>query len=513
MKIVTAGEMKNLESKSFELYGIDGALMMEHAAISLYLAIEEEIGNLSGKKILVIAGKGNNGGDAFSAARTFIEAGANVKVYLALGEPTGELPRKNLSILIKLGMECKNYSKENSKEFVDDLKWSDLVLDGILGTGTNGTISDELGNLIDLVNENSKFTVSIDLPTGLNADGEASSNRCIMADMTVTFGFIKRGMLFYPGRTACGKIKIGKIGIPQKLIDSQFFEGELTTFDDAKMLLPTRPKLSNKGTFGKVLIISGSSQYTGTPVMVSLGALRVGAGLVFATVPAPFNTVITSSLPEAISIPLDEEKGFISTKSIETIDEFAEKASVIAIGPGLGDHDESVEVIKHVLSKFNDKPMIIDADGLTLISKDIEGIKFNDRMIITPHPGEFSRLTSINAGMILSNPVKYAREFARSKNVNVLLKGPTTVIAMPDERYTLNITGNTGLAKGGTGDVLTGMIAGFAAQGMDVFHAAQLSAYIHGRTSELYSKDKSEASMLPRDLVELIPQILYELSQ
>ncbi len=511
MKIVNSEEMKMLESAA-KTYGIDEILMMEHAAISLYLSMEEEFGNLTGKKILIVAGKGNNGGDAMAIARNLLETGAIVKVYLVLGEPSGELAKKQLSILRNLGVICKILPDGQTlvEDIVDDIKSSDIIIDGLLGTGAKGKPNGELEKFIDIINENSKFTVSVDVPTGLNCDTGNILGTCIHADMTVTFGFMKIGMLLYPGKEFCGKVKIGKIGIPCGLENE--LKGEITTFDDAKSLLPKRPRFSNKGTFGKVLIISGSANYTGTPTMVSYSALRVGAGLATAAVPEPFNAIVTSRLPEAISIPLPSKNGYISEKALDLLGDLAEKADVVAIGPGLGMDDGVKECVKWIISNVK-KPLVIDADGLNSIKGEVKNLHFNERMIITPHPGEFSRLISTEIFKILKAPVKYAIDFAVSEGVNILLKGPTTVIAQPDGKYFLNATGNTGLAKGGTGDILTGMIAGFMAQGLNAIDAARLAAYIHGRSAEIYAKNKNEASMLPEDLIDIIPDVLFDLNR
>jgi len=509
LKIVNDDEMREIESKALD-YGIDGALMMEHAASSSYVAIKEELESLGRKKFLVLAGKGNNGGDALALARYLLESGATVKVCLVLGEPSSDLAKRNLLILTKLGVECVRYAKnyDLAKDIID----ADVVVDGILGIGFKGQIEAELSKVIEMVNAHSKYTISIDVPTGIDANTGQISQNCIKADMTITFGFSKTGLLLYPARSYCGKVRVEKIGIPQQFLESIELKGEVTTFEDAKKLVPKRPAFSNKSTFGKVLILSGSSNYTGTPSMVAMGALRVGAGLVIVATPSPFNTVVTSNLPEAIAIPLPDVN-FISSKSIDTIDKIAENADVIAIGPGIGTEKATEAVVEHVVNTWKDKYFVIDADGLNLISKAFDRYRFNQKTILTPHPGEFARLTSQSVTEIISDPVKHALELSKMKNVTVLLKGPTTVISKPDGKYAINVTGNSALAKGGTGDILTGMIAGFMAQGLSAFDAAKLSAYVHGKAAEIYSQNKSEASMLVRDLADLIPQVLKSLSQ
>ncbi len=512
MKIVSKEEMKALEIENANRYGVDEWLMMEHAAISLFLAVEDEMENLYGKNVLVVAGKGNNGGDAMASARNFIEAGCNVEVLLALGEPTGKLPKKHLEILKKMGIRVEKYESSNKEKVKVMIQNADVVLDGILGTGASSLVSDELKMLIDLINEYSKYTVSVDLPSGLESNTGKILGRSIQADMTVTFGLLKSGMLLYPGKEYCGKIKIGRIGLAPALMKEMNLKGELITFNDAKNYLPYRPRQSHKGTFGRVLIISGSRKYTGAPVLVVSGALRVGAGLVTVGVPQPFNTVVTSTMPEAISFPLPAtQDGFLAVNARQNIEALMEKADVLAIGPGLGTNFETGEVIKWLISTF-DKPIILDADALNLLSKDIENVTFSQKMAITPHPGEFARLISKDVKEIISNPVKYAVDFAVQKNVHVLLKGATTVIATPDGRYYLNVTGNTGLATGGSGDVLTGMIAGFVAQKVSLENALKLAAYVHGRAAELYAEKNNEASLIPQDLVDNIPKVLKELT-
>ncbi|WP_456399140.1 NAD(P)H-hydrate dehydratase [Mesoaciditoga sp.] len=512
MKIVSKEEMKALEIENSNKYGIDEWLMMEHAAVSLFLAIEDEVKDLHNKNVLIIAGKGNNGGDAMASARNFIEAGSNVEVLLAFGEPSGKLPQKHLNILKKIGLRIEKYDpskKELAKAMVES---ADIVLDGILGTGASNLVPDDLKELMKIVNENSRYTVSVDLPSGIESNTGKVLGQSIAADMTVTFGMLKSGMLFYPARQMCGKIKIGKIGFPPRLIEDMKLKGELITFNDVKKIMPTRPRLSHKGTFGRVAIIAGSRKYTGAPILVVSGALRVGAGLVTVGMPEPFNTIVTSVMPEAISYPLPAtQDGFITVKARPKIEELTNKANVLAIGPGIGTNFETGEVVKWLISNF-DKPIILDADALNLLARDVDSVEFSENMAITPHPAEFSRLISKDVNTILSNPTKYALEFAVKRHVNVLLKGATTVIATPDGRYFLNVTGNTGLATGGSGDVLTGMIAGFVAQGVKVEDALKLAAYVHGRCAEVYSQENDEASLIPQDLIDNIPKVLKELN-
>ncbi len=511
MKIVSKEEMKALEIENSTKYGVDEWLMMEHAAMALFLAVEDEMGNLNGKRILILAGKGNNGGDAMACVRNFLEAGAEVQVLLTMGEPKSKLAQKHLSILRKFGVPIDKY--ENSK--LDVIKVmvqnADVVVDGMLGTGASQLVSDDLAALMRIVNEYSTYTVSVDIPSGIESNTGKVLSESVIADMTVTFGMLKRGLLFYPARERCGKVKLGKIGLPSFLLDELDLKGELITAQDVKNLLPKRLAFSHKGTFGRVAIIAGSSKYTGAPVLTVSGALRVGAGLVTVGVPSPYNTVVTSALPEAISFPLPAtQDGFLAVQARQNIESLLEKADVLAIGPGLGTNFETAEVVKWLISTF-DIPIILDADALNLIAKFVDNLKFSENMAITPHPGEFSRLTSKSVKEILSNPVKYAVEFATQKGVNVLLKGATTVIATPNGRYFLNVTGNSGLASGGSGDVLTGMIAGFIAQGVKVENALKVAAYVHGRCAEMYAKENDEASFIPQDLVDTIPQALKEL--
>jgi hydroxyethylthiazole kinase-like uncharacterized protein yjeF len=435
-----------------------------------------------------------------------------VEVLLAFGEPSAKLAQKHLEILKKMGIRVEKYDSSKKEEVKDMIQSADVVLDGILGTGASNLVSDDLKALMELINENSKYTVSADLPSGIESNTGRVLGQSIVADMTVTFGMLKSGMLFYPAKERCGKIKIGKIGFPPHLIEDIDLKGELITFNDAKRYLPRRPRLSHKGTFGRVAIIAGSRKYTGAPVLVVSGALRMGAGLVTIGVPEPFNTIVTSVMPEAISFPLSAtQDGFLAVKARQKIEELMEKADVMAIGPGLGTNFETGEVVKWVISTF-DKPLILDADALNLLSKDVDNVVFSENMAITPHPGEFSRLISKDIKDILSNPVKYALEFATQRHVNVLLKGATTVIATPRGKYFLNVTGNSGLATGGSGDVLTGMIAGLVAQGIKMEDALKLAAYVHGRCAEVYAENNDEASFIPQDLIDNIPRVLKELT-
>lgn len=496
MEIASIDEMRELERKSNEIY-MDENIMMEHAAFSIYLAIEEEIGNLKGKSAIVFAGKGNNGGDALALVRNLHEAGMNVKVCLVFGEVSSKLAMKNLSILKRMGIDIVDEVQE------DEIRRTDVVVDGIFGIGFKSRIDEKISKMIDKINACSNFKVSIDVPSGIDADTGQVIDKSVIADMTVTLGLIKRGMLFHPAKALCGRIKIGKIGIPPNILGG--LKGEVITFSDAKSMLPKRPAFSNKGTFGRIIVIAGSKNYTGTPALVALGALRSGAGLVRV---ASVSSHLTTFIPEAISIPLEMENEEISVKNIPILDELISKSDIVAIGPGLGTGKNVKEIVNHTL-EWKDKVLVIDADGINSLSGNFE---FPPKAIITPHPGEFARLTNKNLDEILFDPLKCAMDFSKSNNVITLLKGPTTVITRPDGRYAVNVTGNSALAKGGSGDILTGMIAGFAAQGMDLFDAAKLSVFVHGRAAEIYSQQNGEYSMLAREIGEWIPRILRELS-
>jgi len=508
MKVVTSQEMREIDKRTMEEFNIDGKILMERAGMSVVMAMEEELGDLRNLSFLIFCGSGNNGGDGFVVARTLYEYTNKVKVIL-LGkvEKMSAETFSNYLASKKMGIEILEInSSENFKDVERILKASDVVVDAILGIGLSGALRGKILSAVELINSTENYVVSVDVPTGIDSNNGRVYNTAVKANITITFGLPKLGLFIYPARGYVGKLKIASIGIPWDLRNSESIKRELITKSVVKNLIPPRPYWGHKGTFGKVLIISGSKKYTGAPVLVSLGALRSGCGLVYTAVPEPFSVVVTTKLPEIVCLPIKTERGFFDKSSISQILEIESKADVVVVGPGLSVENETTDFIIELLSKI-DKPLLLDADALNIISKTSKDLLRNlSNVVITPHLGEFSRLISKSTMEISENLVEMAESFAREYKLTLLLKGSTTIITNGEKTF-LNVTGNTGLAKGGSGDVLSGMISSFMAQGLSPLEAAICGVYLHGLSAEIYSEENSERTMIAEEIANNLPKI------
>ncbi|HCZ05993.1 MAG TPA: bifunctional ADP-dependent NAD(P)H-hydrate dehydratase/NAD(P)H-hydrate epimerase [Thermotogae bacterium] len=494
MKVLTREQMREADRRTIQELGIPGQLLMERAGLSVIHALSEEVRSWNNLNILVLCGGGNNGGDGLVVARESLNKGAKVKVLL-LKEPKSHESINNFNWYKKLGGEILTPHDVDLDEVTH---WADVIVDAIFGTGFSGLPDPEMIRLFDLVNASTALKVGVDIPSGVDAN-TGDAKHAIACDLTVTFGAPKVGLIMPPGRFHCGRLKIADIGIPPEFIESN---REITTRQIVAQLLPPRFDDSHKGTYGATLIIAGSKNYSGAPLLSAIGAAVTGVGLVYVAVPERMNTLITSYAPELIAIPVPGDHH--TTKTLEAVSSILERVSSIAIGPGLGRSKETLTLVLKLLEMK--KKLIIDADALNLLSE-ADSWLVNSDTVITPHPGEFARLTKRSVSETKNNYL-LAENYAKMYGVNVLLKGPTTTITSGEKTY-FNVLGNSSLAKGGSGDVLTGLIAGFAAQGLSTFEASVIAAFIHARAAEISEKDPRAFS--PRDIVENISRVYKEI--
>ena len=365
--------------------------------------------------------------------------------------------------------------------------------------------------VIERINELKAARVAVDLPSGLNADTGAVEGPCVKADYTVTMCLPKRGLLLYPGAEYCGEVIVADIGFPKKAIEEQGVQVELITEELARSLLPPRPGSAHKGSFGHVLVVAGSVGLTGAAALASLSALRAGAGMVTLALPESLNDLMEVKLTEVMTLPLPETPArTISIKAIDRIKEFLEKATVLAIGPGLSREPETMEFVRRLCGEI-EKPTVVDADGLNALAAERESLKsLGPNFVLTPHPGEMSRLTGMSVAEIESDRIETARGFASEHGVTLVLKGAPTIVASPDGKAFINSTGNPGLATAGSGDVLTGLIAGLMAQGMKPTDAAVAAVYFHGLAADrLIEEGKtSQRGLISGDLIEMCGRLL-----
>jgi len=517
MKVVTAQEMREIDGRVIEEIGIPGAVLMENAGMSVFNLIRELTEGFppGGFKVAIFVGKGNNGGDGLVVARHLHNHDYRVSVYLlAPPESFSGSARLNLELARKTGVPIETIdSPEKLDEIWRDIGEIDIAVDAIFGTGLKGAVRGLAGEVIERINQLKAVRVAVDLPSGLNADTGAVEGPCVRADFTVTMALPKRGLLLYPGADYCGEVRVADIGFPKVAIESQEVKTELITEEIALSLLPRRSPSGHKGTFGHVLVIAGSVGLTGAATLTSMAALRAGAGMVTLGIPQSLNEVMEVKLTEVMTLPLPETPlRTLSVKAMDEILDFMPRATVLAVGPGLSRDRETVELVCKLCFE-SDKPMVIDADGLNAIAQFPETLeRLGPDVVLTPHPGEMSRLTGKSVQEIESDRVESARSFAVKYGLTLTLKGAPTVIASPDGRVYINSTGNSGMATAGMGDVLTGLIAGLIAQGMSPTNAALVAVFYHGLAADrLLSEGKvSQRGLIAGDVLEMCGKIIGE---
>ncbi len=515
MKIVTAAQMRAIDKRSIEEYEVPGIILMENAGCGVVNAIKENFGDVLNQNIIIICGTGNNGGDGFVIARHLIKLGANVWVFLIGSEEKikgdalinwkilKHLPRKVIYIT----------QEEELTQLPSALEKSDLIVDALLGTGITGEIRDLVKAIIELVNAYDTPIVSVDLPSGLNTD-TGQSNTCIQATFTTTMCLPKLGLFLYPGRTYAGDIIVVDISAPNAAINEENIKTEILLSEEAKLLFPYRKANVHKGNCGRILILAGAEGFTGAAILTAKAALRGGAGLVTVGIPESLNPILEIKLTEVMTLPLKETVSHtLALASESEIKNFLKnhKIDVLAIGPGLTQERETTELVRRLLANV-DLPIVLDADGLNALIGHQELLsKIHEKVILTPHAGEMARLLDCSIEEIIENPMKYAEKAAKEWQVTILLKGATSIIVSPEGEITLNLTGNAGMATGGSGDVLTGIIASLLGQGCNTYNAARLGAYIHGLTGDLTAEIIGETGLIASDLIRNLPEAIKSL--
>jgi NAD(P)H-hydrate epimerase len=488
---------------------------MENAGRQAVAAMEAAFEDLATSRVAVLCGRGNNGGDGFVVARTLLQRGIDTAVFLlgSVAEVRGDA-RTNLEVLGRIGVTVIEIADAQEWELhLTELSECDLIVDAMLGTGLRGPLSGLLETVVADVNGLGLPIVAIDLPTGVSADSPALEGVAVEASMTVTLAAPKIPLVLPPADSHAGDLVIADIGIPPVVVDE--LDGphlELLTRERMREIVPARAADSHKGDFGRVLIVAGSAGRTGAAHLAALGALKSGAGLVTVATPRSCLPIVAAMAPEYMTEPLDETA--IGTVDFGAVDHVLELAAdVIAIGPGLGRAPGTAAFVHAVLERAG-VPVVLDADALNAFAGDPDRLVGRDEIgvVITPHPGEMSRLLQISAEDLQRDRVFHARAFAAAHRVHVVLKGHRTVIAAPDGRTFLNLTGNAGMATGGTGDVLTGMIAAWFAQLLDVEAACKLAVYLHGTAGDLAEADEGEVALVAGDVARRLGDAVLELT-
>jgi hydroxyethylthiazole kinase-like uncharacterized protein yjeF len=511
MKVLNCEQSRELEKKAVEA-GMSYLELMENAGAAVVRFMRKK-SSLMNKKAVILCGKGNNGGDGFVAARLLSECGAQVFLLLTDGYPVTEIAKAMFSRLRGTAVHIINYS-ENADAAKGLIADADFILDAIYGTGFHGGTAENLLPLFRAARHSPAVTIAVDMPSGANCETGAVEGECIKADYTVTFSTLKNGHLIRPAKEYCGEIAVAPIGICADIIGLQEHSFEVTEQTDVHAFFSPRKPESNKGDFGRLFTLCGSDGMAGAAVMSTKAAVRCGAGLVNAALPRSIYPIVASKVIEPVYTLLDydQEGNLLEPSRTALFDSFS-SASACLIGCGLGQSEKTAGLVYELISK-SQVPLILDADGINILAKNINILKtVRVPVILTPHPGEMARLLHTSVSDVQSHRFAYARNFAQENHVILVLKGAGTIIAEPSGMAHLNMTGNAGMAKGGSGDVLAGMIASFVAQGMDPVKAAVGAVYLHGAAGDRCAKELSQCAMLPTDMLKMLPGLFLEIEQ
>jgi NAD(P)H-hydrate epimerase len=515
MRVLNSRQMREADRRTIEQIGIPSIVLMENAGRQVVATVESAFEDLTSMRIAVVCGRGSNGGDGFVVARTLIEHGSDVGVYLiGRGDDVSGDARTNLDALRKLGVDVVEIRDAAAWELHGtDVLGADLVVDALVGTGLSAPLTGLLETVVADLNASIRPVVAVDLPSGLSADGPEVVGPAVQATVTVTLGAPKLPLVLPPAESFAGRLVVAEIGIPRAVIND--IDGpwvEVLDKSAIRAIIEPRSADSHKGDYGRVLVVAGSRGKTGAAHLSAIAALRSGAGLVTIATPASCQPIVAAMGCEYMTEPLAETAdGMVAHDALERVLDIG--ADVIAVGPGLGRSKATAAFVKGLLERAG-VPLIIDADALNACGDEPGRLAGRDGIdiVITPHPGEMARLVGVDAEEVQAHRLDVARDFATSHRVFVVLKGHRTIVASPDGKTFINMTGNPGLATGGTGDVLTGMIAGWFGQLLDAEAAAKLAVYLHGLAGDLAEADEGEVALVAGDVVARLGDAVLELT-
>ena len=502
MRACYAQQMRDTDKAAEQIGGIPSIVLMENAAIACVRELEKDFPDLEKRSAVIFCGKGNNGGDGLAIARHLINKGAEVSVYLVSGSEYKGDAEINYNILEGMGAEIEDLPDMELMKYI--IKSADIVVDAIYGTGIHGTIRGAGLELIPVINANAKYVLSVDIPSGMNADTGEICGACINATKTVTFAAWKIGMLMFPGADCTGEVVLSDISIPKYIIDRQDYAAEIIDDEIVKECFPKRKGNTQKGNYGKVLIVAGSIGMSGAAYLASTAAVKTGAGLVSVACCESVNKALEVKTTEAMTIELPERDGHIAKEAAALVLEKAKKSDVILIGPGLGRSEDVKELVRAVLTGAN-VPVIVDADAINAVAEDLSMIsECSCPLIFTPHEMEMSRLTGKGINEVVNNRLELSKAFCEKYGVTLILKGHHTIVTSPSLKQYINITGNAGMATGGSGDVLAGMTAAIAARGIDETKAAAAAVRLHGLAGDKAAAVVGEESLSATDILNAI---------
>lgn len=512
--IATGKQMQWCDRTAIEKCGIPSIVLMENAGRTIADVIEKEFGPLNGKLVYLMCGKGNNGGDGFVVARHLYNRGADVKVFLCArqSELKGDAKTNAGALLTSV-----KWGKARTIEFLENATAQKLknrptpqiIVDALFGTGFSGAVRGEYQKIIEWINASNAKVVAVDIPSGVNADNGRVENVAVHADVTVTMGLRKTGLLVHRGRECSGKVYVADIGIPRLVYERSGIRTWLVQQADVRRMLPRRPFDAHKHSVGKIFVLAGSRGLTGAAVMSCQSAMRAGAGAVVLGTPKSLLPIIAKKLTEVMPHPLEEtEEQSVSMRALKEIDRFVRWCDLAIIGPGLGRNKETEELILSLIRSI-DKPILVDADGLNALASDPSVLKKRKaEVILTPHTGELSRITHRSVEQIEGDRVEVARTEAKNLKSILVLKGAPTVTATPSGEVFVNSTGNAGMATAGAGDVLSGTIAALWGQHIPSVDAAICGVFLHGLAGDLAKDKYGEMSLVATDILECLPSAI-----
>lgn len=512
MIAVTAETMRAVDRQTIEEFGITGLQLMENAGQRCVDVIESVFRCTPDRQALIVAGRGNNGGDGFVIARLLEQKGWAVTTCvlsdkaLINGDAAVNLAKLTPSSVIF----CS--SEEQLLCFYNKFSRADLIIDAMLGTGLNNNISGIYAKAVDIINNCDIPVLSVDIPSGIQASNGSILGKAVIADYTVTFAFAKMGHILFPGACHTGKLTIADIGIPHEIMQKTTGYEYLDQLSAGQLLSP-RQAQSHKGDFGHCLILAASTGKTGAAALCANSAVRSGSGLVTTAIPASLNSIMEIKTTEAMTLPLDDAGlGHITDAACKQIEVALHNKDSLAIGPGIGRHPETTSVVRRLLETI-DIPVVIDADGLNAVSIDTSILlrKRSANVILTPHPGEMARLTGGQVPGDDKGRIAIAEDFAGKYGVYLVLKGAHTVVATPDGTSCINTSGNPGMASGGMGDVLTGVITSLLGQGYNAYDACRIGVFVHGFAADLVAEDKGITGINATDVIEKLPYAFKKL--
>ncbi len=523
LRVVNAAHMRELDQRAIQR-GIAGRELMERAGKAVADLVRGAVTEPAGAAAIVFAGKGNNGGDGFVAARHLAESGMQVRIVLAarVADIAGDAgyhlgAARDIGVAVQELAEAMPAGRDRAALQAAAAS-AQVLVDALLGTGVRGQVTGVIGELIDLINAaraaGRGLVVAVDMPSGINADTGAVCGRAVVADHTVTMGLPKLGLLVGDGIAHSGRVTVADLGYPRALVAACPCEAELVDGEWAHSVLPERRLDAHKGDFGRVAVLAGSVGYTGAAALCSMAALRVGAGLVTLGVPASLNDIMEVKLTEVMTRPLPETRErTLAESAFKPALELAHEADVVMLGPGLSRHPETMKLVRRLVAAI-ERPLVVDADGLNALADDTAPLTQRSfATVCTPHPGEMGRLLGLTAAQVQGDRLGIAHRAAAELRCVMVLKGAKTIIAHPGGAACINPTGNPGMASGGTGDVLSGMIGGLLGQGLEPCDAAAAAVFFHGLAGDHAARERTESCLIASDLLEYLPAALKGLPQ